>query len=97
MIFRGLLLILLSTGLTSTLMADEAPAFADDQIDLFETKVVGILEANCLKCHGGPKPKGGLDLTRRDGILTGGESGAAVDFANPAESLLLKAINYEGV
>lgn len=97
MIFRGLLLVLLSTGLASTLTADEAPAFADDQIELFETKVVAILEANCLKCHGGPEPKGGLDLTRRDGILTGGESGAAVDPASPAESLLLKAINYDGV
>lgn len=53
---------------------DEQPAFSADQIDVFEKEVVGILEANCLKCHGGATPKGGLDLTSREGILKGGES-----------------------
>lgn len=76
--------------------ADEVASFAVDQIELFEQDVVPILEANCLKCHAGAKPKGGLDLTSREGILKGGESGPAVDLSNVSESPLLKAVNYDG-
>ena len=75
--------------------ADEIPDFPGEHVAAFEAEVAGILESNCLKCHSGAEPKGGLDLTRRDAILKGGESGAAVDLANPAESLLIKAINYD--
>jgi hypothetical protein len=96
MILRIIFLTVIFFGTTSSVIADEIPVFSDDKIEMFEKDVVGILEANCLKCHGGAKPKGGLDLTRRDGILSGGESGPAVDLTNPAESLLLKAINYDG-
>lgn len=82
-----------SALLTLALIALARPVFGDE---LFEKDVVGILEANCLKCHAGEKPKGGLDLTSREGILKGGDSGPAVDLAAPAESLLLKAVNYDG-
>jgi hypothetical protein len=74
---------------------DEATSTAA-QIEHFENEIVAILEANCLKCHAGAKPKGGLDLTAREAILKGGESGAAVDLEKPAESVLLKAVNYDG-
>ena len=77
-------------------VADEIPDFPAEHIATFEADVAGLLEANCLKCHSGAEPRGGLDLTRRDAILAGGESGAAVNLANPAESLLIKAINYDG-
>ena len=74
---------------------DEATSKAA-QIEYFEQEIAAILEANCLKCHAGAKPKGGLDLTTREAILKGGESGAAVDLEKPAESVLLKAVNYDG-
>lgn len=74
---------------------DEATSTVEE-IEHFEKEIAGILEANCLKCHAGAKPKGGLDLTTREAILKGGESGAAVDLQKPAESLLLKAINFDG-
>lgn len=77
-------------------VADELSKFSAEQMTLFEQGVVPILEANCLKCHAGAKPKGGLDLTSRDAILRGGESGPAVDMGHVAESLLLKAVNYDG-
>ena len=38
---------------------------------------------------------GSLALTSRTAILHGGDSGPAVDLENPAESLLLQAINYD--
>jgi Protein of unknown function (DUF1553)/Protein of unknown function (DUF1549)/Planctomycete cytochrome C len=70
--------------------------FTADQLALFNDQVVGILETNCLKCHSGNEPKGELNLTRRETILSGGESGPAVDFDDPAASPLLMAINYDG-
>src|SRR5437899_661035 len=36
----------------------------------------GLLARNCLECHNGSDKKGGLDLTRRERALAGGESGA---------------------
>ncbi|MDA1232046.1 MAG: PSD1 and planctomycete cytochrome C domain-containing protein, partial [Planctomycetota bacterium] len=88
--------LLLFLFLASFVAADEVPDFPAEHIAAFEGEIAGILETNCLKCHSGAEPKGGLDLTRRDTIIKGGESGSAVDSANPTESLLIKAINYDG-
>lgn len=88
--------LLLFPLLASFVAAAEVPDFPAEHIAAFEGEIAGILETNCLKCHSGAEPKGGLDLTRRDAIIKGGESGSAVDNANPAESLLIKAINYDG-
>src|SRR5262249_10269656 len=43
----------------------------------FEKDVLPVLTTRCLKCHGGGKPKAGLDLRTRAGLLKGGESGPA--------------------
>ncbi len=64
--------------------------------EFFETKVLPVLKTNCFKCHGaGQKIRGEFVLTNRDDLLTGGESGEAIDLAAPEESLLLSAINYD--
>jgi hypothetical protein len=61
----------------------------------FAEEVQPILQANCLKCHGGGKKiKGGLRLTRRAAILAGGDLGPAVALEKPDQSLLLRAISY---
>ena len=54
----GLCLSLLIFVSVEDARADEATA---EQIEHFEKEIVAILEANCLKCHAGAKPKGGLD------------------------------------
>jgi hypothetical protein len=63
-------------------------------MQFFEKEVRPILEANCLKCHSGETKRAGLDLTRRESILKGGESGPAVSLDKPDESRLLRAIRY---
>ena len=50
---------------------------------------LALLEVHCVKCHGGEKTKAGLDLTTREGLLRGGESGAAVAPDNAVETSLL--------
>jgi hypothetical protein len=50
------------------------------------------LAARCLECHNAHETKGGLNLTRRETALSGGDSGAAIDPAHPAESRILRRI-----
>ena len=73
-------------------------AAQDDEeaaIKHFESKVLPILKANCFKCHGAGDVKAGLRISDQTSLLEGGESGPAVDLANPDDSLLLNAINYQ--
>ncbi len=51
------------------------------------------MQAKCLKCHSGKKPKGELDLSTAEGILKGGESGPVVAPGKPADSLLFEKID----
>lgn len=72
---------------------DRSPA-ADEEF--FEQTVRPILVERCQRCHGRDgQAEGGLRLTSRAAILAGGESGPAAVPGKPAESTLLRAINYE--
>ena len=51
----------------------------------FEKTVLPILKARCTGCHSGSKPKAGLDLSTRRGVLAGNAQGAVVRL-NAAES-----------
>jgi len=83
--------------------ADEAAAEAaaaernvgSDGRQYYENHVAPILKKNCYKCHGKGEVRGGLRLTSRSDILTGGDTGEAVSLDSPDESLLLSALNYE--
>jgi hypothetical protein len=56
----------------------------------FDREVAPLLAARCLDCHRGPKPKGGLDLSRKAGVL-GGDAPAVVP-GKPDESELWNRI-----
>ncbi len=51
-----------------------------------------LLQANCSKCHGGAKQKGGLDLRSVASTLRGGESGPAIVPQKPGDSLLIQLV-----
>ncbi len=76
---------------------DDAPTFTKAQVSFYEKEVLPVLTQHCLKCHGADpdKLKGDLNLTTRKGVLTGGETGPAVNLAKPADSLLVKMIHYK--
>ncbi len=93
-----------SPGLTAWSLADdgESPAAATDAdavsaegLAFYDEHIQPLLEQNCYACHGGEEHKGGLSLAGRDGLLTGGDSGPAVNLDDPDSSLLLEAINYQ--
>lgn len=67
-----------------------------DTVRFFDTEVRPLLKQNCLTCHGGDRPAGGLSLTGGDALRKGGLSGPAVSPASPERSLLLRAVRYLG-
>ncbi len=66
----------------------------DDDLDFFEKKVRPVLAERCYKCHATAKPKGGLRVDTRAGLLAGGQSGPAIVPGDPARSLLVTAIKW---
>ncbi len=59
----------------------------------FETDVLPLLRAKCLRCHGEKANKADLDLRTRSGILKGSESGPVVRPGKPQESLLYEMVH----
>ena len=64
-IFKLILLLFVSINLN---------VFSIDD-DLFNDKVLPILENNCFKCHGANKKKSGLRIDLRQHLINGGDSG----------------------
>ena len=58
----------------------------------FERDVVPILLNRCVECHNATDKTGGLDLTSRESLLKGGESGEVVTPGKPDLSLLIEKI-----
>lgn len=63
----------------------------------FEKQVRPLLVKRCYECHSGTKTNGGLALDSQVGWQRGGESGPAITPGKPESSLLVKAINYDGL
>jgi hypothetical protein len=64
--------------------------------DFFEKKIRPVLMDSCYKCHSpaAGKVKGGLNLTSREGLVKGGENGAAIAPGHPEKSKLVEAIHW---
>lgn len=60
--------------------------------EFFEKSVRPLLIERCLKCHNAKKQSGELRLDTLAGLLSGGESGAAIVKGKPGESLLISAV-----
>jgi hypothetical protein len=58
----------------------------------FQDRVLPLLQARCISCHGPEKQKGGLRLDSRAAVLKGGDSGPAIVAGDPTKSLLFQAV-----
>jgi hypothetical protein len=85
----------LLAGCVAALVAGRAGAQSSEGVEFFERKIRPLLVEHCHKCHGTEKPKAGLRLDSRAGVLKGGDNGPALVPGEPAKSLLLKAVGYE--
>ena len=61
---------------------------------IFKSDVRAALKQHCVKCHGGDKTRGDLDLTTRAGLLKGGDEGVSVVPGKAKDSLLVKLIKH---
>ncbi|MFM7920546.1 MAG: c-type cytochrome domain-containing protein, partial [Planctomycetaceae bacterium] len=75
----------------------QAPAFSQQDSQFFESQIRPLLSEHCYVCHSGESRIlcGGLRLDHREGVLRGGNSGAAIVPGNPETSLLMQAVRYE--
>ena len=60
--------------------------------EFFENSIRPLLEEHCLRCHGEDKPKSGLRLDSRAGVLAGGKHGPAAVVGDPEASRLVQAV-----
>src|SRR5438874_1611567 len=63
-------------------------------LEVFKQHVRPLLEQKCLRCHGGKSVESDFDLSDREHLLKGGESGPAVRLGKSKESLLYKLITH---
>ncbi len=65
--------------------------------DFFEKHIRPVLVESCYECHSArsEKLRGGLMLDTKDGLLKGGDSGAALVPGNPDKSLILQTMRHE--
>jgi hypothetical protein len=63
-------------------------------LEIFKQHVRGLLIRHCVKCHGGQKVEGELDLMERDSLMRGGATGPAIVAGNAGESLLYKLLGH---
>ena len=86
--------LLLVAVLPAILRAEDGSA---TDVEFFEKRIRPILAEHCHECHSGKtdKIKGGLRLDSREGLMAGGDSGAAVVAGDPDKSRLIVAVGYE--
>jgi len=71
--------------------------FSPEQIESFEKNIRPLLVKHCYECHSADSDplKGGLVMDSREGLIDGGDSGAAIVPGKPQESLLISAVKYQ--
>jgi hypothetical protein len=73
------------------------PTADRQRLEFFELKIRPVLVQHCYECHAADSKtlRGGLLVDSRQGLLLGGESGAAVVPGKPEESRLISALRHE--
>ncbi|HKS36352.1 MAG TPA: LamG-like jellyroll fold domain-containing protein [Verrucomicrobiae bacterium] len=68
---------------------------ASDRAQHFDAQIASLLGRHCVECHGPTKPKGRLDLSRKEAAFAGGKNGPAIVPGKAAESLLWKKVESD--
>ncbi len=67
-----------------------------EAVRFFEENVRPVLAEKCLSCHNDQTKMSGLSLASRESAMLGGSRGSAVIPGQPADSLLINAVNRTG-
>ncbi len=76
--------------------ASSVEPMTEEETEFFENQVRPLLAEHCFKCHSSEKTSGGLRVDSLSALLAGGEAGPAIVPSDPEESILLRALNYDG-
>lgn len=88
-----LVLSALTVSLSMLVGAQAAPPKDAAAVEFFEKKIRPLLADNCFNCHStNTNSRGGLRVDDRNGLLAGGDHGAAIVPGDPEKSLLIKAV-----
>lgn len=63
----------------------------------FKEDIQPLIAANCLGCHSGPKAKEGIDMSSFKTLITTGEHGPIIKPGSAADSMMVKAMNGDGM
>ncbi|MGE0760532.1 MAG: PSD1 and planctomycete cytochrome C domain-containing protein [Pirellulaceae bacterium] len=66
---------------------------AEEPASFFEHRIAPILESRCVSCHSAENEKGGLNITSRESLLNGGDSGPSVVPGEVDESWFLDMVS----
>lgn len=75
----------------SKIDVSKLPAAAAKKGVTYEADIKPLLEASCTRCHGAERPKNGLRLDSKEGVLKGSKDGKVVVPGDAKKSLLLIA------
>ena len=89
----GLAPVAIEAGEAVKVAADHAQKMSKG-LELFKSDVRAVFTQHCIKCHGGEKTNGELDLTTREGLLKGGSQGPTIEVGRSTESLLYQLISH---
>ena len=91
-IFRWVVSVAVSLLMTDLVLAESPPQDAAG-LEFFEKKIRPLLADNCFNCHStNTNSQGGLRIDDRNGLIAGGNRGAAIVPGDPEKSLLIKAV-----
>ncbi len=62
---------------------------------LFRSQIKTLLEANCVRCHNSQIRRSGFDLSTREGLLRGGDTGPVIVAGDAKASALYKRISHQ--
>lgn len=79
-----------------TLLVSAFALGQDDGKDLFEKKVLPVMQDKCFQCHSAKakKPAGGLRLDTKEFMAKGGKSGKLLVPGDVEKSLLIEVIRW---
>ena len=74
--------------------APQMPPASTKQGVTYATDIKTILDASCVKCHSGDKPKARLKLDTLEGALKGGKDGKILTAGDSANSFVVKSLAH---
>ncbi len=87
---------MLRLGATQAFASSQQPVNAADPA-FYKASVAPILQANCVRCHGGLNHRGGYSMDSRASLLKGGGTGPAIVPGHPEQSYLMKLVTQHAL